>query len=63
MKATVYYVGYFKNGYLSYLESGPFVNLDDAEDSAKGLDAQGHLGLYRVVEHQIEVTKSDIYEE
>ena len=61
MTATIYYVGYFRNGHLSYLESGPFMNLDDAEDSAKRLDAQGHRGIYRVVEHQIEVTKSDIY--
>ena len=63
MKATVYYVGYFKNGFLSHLESGPFVDSDDAEDSAKRLDAQGYRGIFRVVEHHIEVTKSDIYEE
>ena len=63
MKATVYYVAYFKNGFLSHLESGPFVDLGDAEDSAKRLDAQGYRGIFRVVEHQIEVTKSDIYEE
>ena len=63
MTETIYYVRYFKNGYLSHLASGPFLDLSDADESAKRLDAEGHLGVYRVVEHQIEVTKSDIYEE
>ena len=63
MKATVYYVAYFKGGHFCHLEAGPFVDSDDAEDSAKRLDSQGYRGIFRVVEHQIEVTKSDIYEE
>ena len=63
MTETIYYVRYFKNGYLSHLASGPFLDLSDADESAKRLDAQGYRGIFRVVEHQIEVTKSDIYEE
>lgn len=49
MKATVYYVAYFKGGHFCHLEAGPFVDSDDAEDSAKRLDAQGYRGIFRVV--------------
>ena len=57
MTATIYYVGFFRNGHLYHLESGPFIDWEDACIKAESLTSR--VGTYKVVEQVVHLQVCD----